>query len=336
MLLNAMQKIELSYLEQQKLFPKKVFALSCFVLFFVLISQVNASDNITAKVDVNSDILKPGAQTALKEIPRRDIFQDTFEFMLPKPTRISKKKRLKLVATYYNIHKAISIDRDGLEDAYPLLTMDGKSLGPFLTLEDWCRGACEGTLVVFGYGGKATVYNYAGTSRYSQVNCTSMFPGLSSNIRKKIGKARFIKARGTFGDGSRGMMLTPMRSIAVDTRFIPIGTLLYVPVARGVKISYNKDDLRFHDGYFYAADTGSAIKGNVIDVFLGHDLESWFAKFVGKRLSRKFDAFVIEDKKIAGTLKLIHRGKHEKQSLKKIIRKKISLKKRTRKKISQE
>ncbi|MGE5593877.1 MAG: 3D domain-containing protein [Betaproteobacteria bacterium] len=62
------------------------------------------------------------------------------------------------------------------------------------------------------------------------------------------------KTRGhpAFGITSSGVPATPERTIAVDPDVIPIGTWVYI------------DGL----GIFRAEDTGSAIKGNRIDIFM--------------------------------------------------------------------
>jgi 3D (Asp-Asp-Asp) domain-containing protein len=68
---------------------------------------------------------------------------------------------------------------------------------------------------------------------------------------------RYVPARGiSFKPGS-ARVLRPYRSVAVDPRLIPLGSLVYVPAYKPL----NKD------GWFRAEDTGSAIKGRHIDVY---------------------------------------------------------------------
>lgn len=63
----------------------------------------------------------------------------------------------------------------------------------------------------------------------------------------------------TWGRGASGMALGPgVKAIAVDPSVIPLGTRVYVP-GYGVAV---------------AADTGSAIKGNIIDVFMSRYADS--------------------------------------------------------------
>lgn len=57
----------------------------------------------------------------------------------------------------------------------------------------------------------------------------------------------------------------PWYSIATDPTVIPPGTIVYITELDGLRLS-NGETL---NGYFVAADTGGAIKGNSIDVFVG-------------------------------------------------------------------
>jgi 3D (Asp-Asp-Asp) domain-containing protein len=66
------------------------------------------------------------------------------------------------------------------------------------------------------------------------------------------------------GAGAQGRRLEPFRSIAVDPRFIPIGTPIYVPELVGIMMP---DGTR-HDGCLRADDTGGAIKQQKMDFFV--------------------------------------------------------------------
>jgi len=76
----------------------------------------------------------------------------------------------------------------------------------------------------------------------------------------------FFKKRQQSATGSLGLELTPKRSIAVDKRHIPLGTMLYLR-ASSKDVSYNR--------IVFAQDTGGAIKGRVrADMFLGFGKEA--------------------------------------------------------------
>ncbi len=68
----------------------------------------------------------------------------------------------------------------------------------------------------------------------------------------------FFAKRDRAATGSLGLVLTPLRSIAVDRRYIPLGSMVYV----SAKNSYKR--------VVFAQDTGGAIKGAIrADMFLG-------------------------------------------------------------------
>lgn len=76
----------------------------------------------------------------------------------------------------------------------------------------------------------------------------------------------YFRQRESAASGSLGLELTPKRSVAVDRRFIPLGTMLYLDT----KI---KDDE--FSSVVVAQDTGGAIKGAIrADIFLGHGDEA--------------------------------------------------------------
>lgn len=84
------------------------------------------------------------------------------------------------------------------------------------------------------------------------------------NVAGKEGTFNVVDV--AFGLGVSDYHLFPFRSVAVDRKVVPIGTKLYLPAARGLKLP----DGTLHDGVFYAHDVGGAIRGQRIDVFIGH------------------------------------------------------------------
>ena len=71
---------------------------------------------------------------------------------------------------------------------------------------------------------------------------------------------------GATGNDSLGCRPIPMRTIAVDPRYIPRRTRVFIPETVGMRMA----DGAIHDGYWYASDTGGAIKGQKIDLYTGH------------------------------------------------------------------
>ena len=71
---------------------------------------------------------------------------------------------------------------------------------------------------------------------------------------------------GATGNDSLGCRPIPMRTVAVDPRVIPRRTKLFIRETVGLRLA----DGSIHDGYWYASDTGGAIKGAKVDLYTGH------------------------------------------------------------------
>lgn len=77
-------------------------------------------------------------------------------------------------------------------------------------------------------------------------------------------------AKGVGALDSLGCKVVAMRTAAVDKTLIPKGTILFIKETVGLKMP----DGSAHDGYWYASDTGGAIKGQRIDLFTGFSTAS--------------------------------------------------------------
>ncbi len=75
----------------------------------------------------------------------------------------------------------------------------------------------------------------------------------------------FVFTSAPYGKAADGRPLKPLRSAAVDPKVIPLGTTLYIPKTNGVIIRGG----RVATGNWVAHDTGSAIRGQRIDLFIG-------------------------------------------------------------------
>ena len=71
---------------------------------------------------------------------------------------------------------------------------------------------------------------------------------------------------GATGNDSLGCRPIAMRTVATDPRYIPRRTRLFIRETVGMRMA----DGAIHDGYWYASDTGGAIKGQKIDLYTGH------------------------------------------------------------------
>jgi 3D (Asp-Asp-Asp) domain-containing protein len=220
------------------------------------------------------------------------------QFSFPQPDNSIIGNNLDLWSTFYYIPE-VDNDPNGVD----LLDMNGNKLGVKLSDRDWCHAAVEGTVKVRTADGKVKTFNFAGVGATNQVNCRPFFPNLPTI--EGTNKTRFVISRGKFGQGVNGLKLVPYRSIAVDRTDIPIGTVIYIPKARGIKVILPSGETDTHDGYFFAADVGGAIKDNHIDVFIGTATTNPFP-FVKSVSTAIFEAFIITSDSIIDKLNQAH------------------------------
>lgn len=83
-------------------------------------------------------------------------------------------------------------------------------------------------------------------------------------VKRIGGESRFRVTKAKYGLGSTGCRLIPYRTIAVDPRFVKLGTKVYIPQLKGARLP----DGTIHDGMFIASDRGH-FRGAQIDVFVG-------------------------------------------------------------------
>jgi len=89
--------------------------------------------------------------------------------------------------------------------------------------------------------------------------------------------------------GCGGYTLTELKSIAVDPRLIPLGSVVYIPQAENVSV-----DGQALGGVFYAHDVGSAIKGKHIDVFVGRKQNMDAFTSAGMGSASGVDVYILE------------------------------------------
>lgn len=202
------------------------------------------------------------------------------------PPTLNGRRHVKLWATHYSIPRAIETKS---EDAVALLDIKGNELGPKLSPKDFCRAAMEGTVAVSSRRRAQKLYDFDGIGEDHLTDCTKYYPRHSA-----IGRSRFKRARAIHGSGAGGRSMVPYRSIAVDPDLIPLGSVLFIPAARGAVVTTENGETHIHDGYFYAADTGGAIDGNHVDVFIGYSVWNPFS-FVKSHANATFDAYLVEE-----------------------------------------
>lgn len=70
-----------------------------------------------------------------------------------------------------------------------------------------------------------------------------------------------------WGRGAAGVPIAPLRSVAADTKVLPMGTVIYIPELDGAS-----DAIRGgggHDGCFVVEDRGLKVQGEHVDIFTG-------------------------------------------------------------------
>jgi 3D (Asp-Asp-Asp) domain-containing protein len=219
-------------------------------------------------------------------------------FSFPAPKSLSVEDKLTLWATYYHVYRA-----SPSQEGQPLLDTAGNALTPALSDRDWCLGAVEGTIAIEA-NSRTDTYNYAGRADALQIDCARVLnlDPAKTPWAAALGRSRYRHARGPYGDGIDDYILVPFRSIAVDPATVPFGSVLYIPAARGTKHVLPDGTRIEHDGYFFAADRGGAIRGTHIDVFCGIRADNCLPAVVKNRSTDTFEAYAIDDARIVAQL----------------------------------
>ncbi|WP_420396809.1 3D domain-containing protein [Nioella sp.] len=164
------------------------------------------------------------------------------------------------ITVWATVYRLVDGRTDG--GGIPIRSMGGRVIGPTVARSDWCAGALAGSLRVGG-----EVFNFAGVTGSPQANCSH---GPSERVR-------WQRSPHPYGTGARSNPLHPFRTIACDLGWVggstpwvnggypEFGQRIYIPAADGVELP----DGTVHDGIFICEDTGGAVTGNHIDVFLG-------------------------------------------------------------------
>lgn len=100
-----------------------------------------------------------------------------------------------------------------------------------------------------------------------------------------------------FGEGVNNNCLIPYHTIAADLEVYPVGTIIYIPRAVGLKLPNGK----VHNGNFIVRDTGAAFRDvgpSRVDLFVGieNDNDNIFSR-VGMNHQTNEKAFKLEGKR---------------------------------------
>jgi len=228
--------------------------------------------------------------------------QNQSDFSFPPPLENGAKPH-KLWATHYFVHVAHTVS-----SGVAFRDKAGKVVSDKVSPRDWCLAAIEGTVQVTMDGQPRTL-NYGGVGTKSLVDCAAI---LKIDPAKKpwisgTGRSYFTSALGIYGDGVKGYRLIPFRTVAVDSKTFPYGTVIFIQRAKGTEITLPSGEVAKHDGYFFAGDTGGAIKGKHIDVFCGITDKNCFPDFITSDEKAPFDAIEVTDSVVIESLKATHR-----------------------------
>jgi 3D (Asp-Asp-Asp) domain-containing protein len=226
--------------------------------------------------------------------------QTSNDFLFPAPANQTELTSQKLWSTQYYIHEFQSGGN------IPIVYGNGLPSGLFADTCDFCMASLEGTAFVKDSTGKVTIINFARSGDSTFVNCRACKKFAASKLNvESWGRTLWSKSEG-FGDGVKNYRLVPFRTIAVDKEIIPYGTVIYIPAVRGKMILLPNGEEVTHDGYFFAGDTGGAIKKNHIDVFTGIYDRNPFPEVIKSNENKTFDAFIISDEVIVNSLTNLH------------------------------
>jgi 3D (Asp-Asp-Asp) domain-containing protein len=222
------------------------------------------------------------------------------DFSFPAPENKQVLKAMDLWATQYYIPEFSSAG------TIPIVYANGEWSGLYADTCDFCTASLEGTAYVRDSLGNIHVINFARTGDRSFVDCRTCKKYAGSTLKvENWGKALWNKSAG-FGDGVKNYFLVPFRTIAVDQTAIPYGSVIFIPAAKGKLVSLPNGKQATHDGYFFAGDTGGAIKKNHIDVFTGISSGNPFPLVIQSDENQPFEAILITDPEIIHTLTLLH------------------------------
>jgi 3D (Asp-Asp-Asp) domain-containing protein len=198
---------------------------------------------------------------------------------LARPTPEEIVHSLTLYGTYY-FTPTLPYSSSGIA----IKDVAGKLLGPKLSQNEFCNAGIEGAFNSMSpANGRPQTYNIARgpIDAPTETDCKGAFANV---LREhKLGKrpenwpaiitaterSRYRATDAPYGNGGSNRWLIPWRSIATYNRQISPGTIIYIPQIEGLVVTLPSGETVQHDGYFFSADSGTAIKENHIDFFTG-------------------------------------------------------------------
>jgi hypothetical protein len=160
----------------------------------------------------------------------------------------------------------------------------GKHLGPRLAQNDFCNAGVEGAFrSTLSMNGRPQTYKIAKvpSDAPSETDCKGVFANVLHEHKQgkrtenwpaivaAFERSRYRATDAPYGNGGGNRWLIPWRSIATYNLQITPGTVIYISQVDGLNVTLPSGETVQHDGYFFAADSGSGIKENKIDFFSG-------------------------------------------------------------------
>lgn len=181
----------------------------------------------------------------------------------------------------------------------PLQDVAGQVISAPIPLRAWCEASQEGSVVVVD-GGARQAYSVHSWGGPAQADCSGFY-GRPSPVENAT---RYVRVAARWGVGSSGRPLVPFRSVAVDGS-LGVGNALFLPALAGRTLPDGEGGSFVHDGYVLAVDTGGAVKGSHVDLFVGplrdRDLPGWLVNL------ERTPVQVVTDPAIRTRLEDIHR-----------------------------
>jgi 3D (Asp-Asp-Asp) domain-containing protein len=296
----------------------KLFSWPCLL---IVLSATNLGAETAGAASLSTpNTLSPSVPTDPSQALKMRRSMDADDFKLRGPTQV--KGEQELWATYYYVHQAKRLER-----GISLLNQAQEAISAPMSPQDFCLGAIEGTIRAQTAQGQWRTYNFDGQSTpdqspdkpvrrealatYSTLDCQTYVAQRAPWVQT-LKHSRYRYAFGPFGDGAYdgsklNFVLVPHRSVAADPALFKPGTVLYIAAAKGLPFKTSGAQWRRHDGYFFVADVGPAIKGNHIDMFLGTDTNNPFESFAKSQDSARFKAQVVDTPSVVQYLQNLHR-----------------------------
>ncbi len=216
------------------------------------------------------------------------------DFSLQAPDSLHRLDSLSLWATQYYIYKFNS------SGSIPILDINGQKTGLYADSCDFCHAMMEGTAYVKDSTGKVIVINVEKGGKAQFINCKAC------QMHSQASMGTTWSMTEGYGLGVRNFRLQPFRTIAVDKTVIPYGTVLFIPELKGKTMVLPDSSSAVHDGYVFAGDAGSAIKGIHIDVFTGTSTDNPFPGLIASNSSGVFKAYMVTDVEIINSMLRLH------------------------------